>query len=225
MEGARRKKRGRTSPANGRRNGNEASLGGPQYLLAADEMDTEPARRGAAAGRGVRVCPDCGSPAGTQPFCASCGRNLSMIERLPTRAEWERDGASALAALPEEAIPPTKVAAALASIRTWSVPLDRSRSFQDSAVRDRLKLSVEDHVAAAIELDAHEELPIDIAYLSKTTRPPISLRLCRCLVRRRSSSGSPRRSSEQEDRRKSVLSDPPTSWALTARSSHRSPHT
>jgi hypothetical protein len=45
----------------------------------------------------IRVCPDCGSPAGAQPFCASCGRNLSMTERLPTREEWERDGGSASA--------------------------------------------------------------------------------------------------------------------------------
>jgi hypothetical protein len=35
-----------------------------------------------------RVCPHCGElPGGV--FCASCGRNLAAVERLPTRAEWE----------------------------------------------------------------------------------------------------------------------------------------
>lgn len=35
-----------------------------------------------------RVCPDCGEAAGQQPFCASCGRNLTSLDRLPTRGEW-----------------------------------------------------------------------------------------------------------------------------------------
>jgi signal peptidase I len=37
----------------------------------------------------MRVCPECGEPAGTQPFCASCGKNLIHVERLPSREEWE----------------------------------------------------------------------------------------------------------------------------------------
>lgn len=37
----------------------------------------------------MRVCPECGEPAGTQPFCASCGKNLIHVERLPSRGEWE----------------------------------------------------------------------------------------------------------------------------------------
>lgn len=105
------------------------------------------------------MCPDCGSPAGSQPFCASCGRNLSMIERLPTRAEWRRDGAPATN---PPASFPTKVAEALASIRTWYVPLDRSPSFHDPGIRDRVKLSVHDHVGDAIRRDNHKEAPIDI---------------------------------------------------------------
>lgn len=36
----------------------------------------------------TRVCPDC-EPAGTQPFCDSCGLNLTSQERLPTREEWQ----------------------------------------------------------------------------------------------------------------------------------------
>lgn len=87
-----------------------------------------------------------------------------MIERLPRRAEWERDGASAIPAPREAATLATTVADAFLSIRTWYVPLDRrSRSFRDSAVQDRLKLSVQDHVVEAIELIAHRELPIDVA--------------------------------------------------------------
>ena len=37
-----------------------------------------------------RVCPHCGEPPGGV-FCASCGRNLAAVDRLPTRAEWEVD--------------------------------------------------------------------------------------------------------------------------------------
>jgi hypothetical protein len=36
-----------------------------------------------------RVCPFCGEPPGAGVFCAACGRNLSAVEQLPTRAEWE----------------------------------------------------------------------------------------------------------------------------------------
>jgi hypothetical protein len=38
----------------------------------------------------ARVCPFCGEPPGDGVFCAACGRNLSQVEQLPTRAEWER---------------------------------------------------------------------------------------------------------------------------------------
>ena len=37
-----------------------------------------------------RVCPACGQPPGVGVFCDACGRNLSQVEQLPTRAEWER---------------------------------------------------------------------------------------------------------------------------------------
>lgn len=37
----------------------------------------------------MRVCPECGESAGTQPFCGSCGKNLMHVERLPSREEWE----------------------------------------------------------------------------------------------------------------------------------------
>ena len=38
----------------------------------------------------LRVCPACGQPPGAGVFCDACGRNLSQVEQLPTRAEWER---------------------------------------------------------------------------------------------------------------------------------------
>jgi hypothetical protein len=38
----------------------------------------------------ARVCPFCGEPPGLGVFCAACGRNLSSVEQLPTRAEWEQ---------------------------------------------------------------------------------------------------------------------------------------
>ncbi len=37
----------------------------------------------------MRVCPECGEPAGERAFCASCGKNLMGVERLPTREQWE----------------------------------------------------------------------------------------------------------------------------------------
>jgi hypothetical protein len=37
----------------------------------------------------ARVCPHCGEPPGDGVFCAACGRNLSGVEQLPTRREWE----------------------------------------------------------------------------------------------------------------------------------------
>ncbi|HKE80438.1 MAG TPA: hypothetical protein VKB54_14060 [Solirubrobacteraceae bacterium] len=37
----------------------------------------------------VRVCPFCGEPPGAGVFCESCGRNLSAVEQLPTRAQWD----------------------------------------------------------------------------------------------------------------------------------------
>ena len=40
----------------------------------------------------TRVCPICGEPPGDGVFCAACGRNLTAVDRLPTRAEWEAAG-------------------------------------------------------------------------------------------------------------------------------------
>jgi hypothetical protein len=37
----------------------------------------------------ARVCPHCGELPGPGVFCAACGRNLSAVQQLPTREEWE----------------------------------------------------------------------------------------------------------------------------------------
>jgi hypothetical protein len=43
----------------------------------------------------ARVCPFCGEPPGEGVFCAACGRNLSEVERLPTREEWAAEARAA----------------------------------------------------------------------------------------------------------------------------------
>jgi hypothetical protein len=43
--------------------------------------------------RDTRVCPFCGERPGVGTFCDACGRNLSALEQLPTRAEWESESA------------------------------------------------------------------------------------------------------------------------------------
>jgi hypothetical protein len=53
----------------------------------------------------MRVCPHCGDPPGGGVFCEACGRNLSGVEQLPTREEWE-------AAHAVDARPPAELAAA-----------------------------------------------------------------------------------------------------------------
>jgi hypothetical protein len=61
-------------------------------LRPGEPMSTEVDPNATAAAPEARVCPDCGSLAGAQPFCAQCGRKLSLIERLPARAEANTEG-------------------------------------------------------------------------------------------------------------------------------------
>jgi hypothetical protein len=51
-----------------------------------------------------RVCPFCGEPPGPGVFCAACGRNLSAVEQLPTRAQWRAEHESTTAAAPAAAV-------------------------------------------------------------------------------------------------------------------------
>jgi hypothetical protein len=48
----------------------------------------------ATAPPNARVCFACGQPPGSGLHCQSCGRNLVLRRRLPTRAEWESGGAA-----------------------------------------------------------------------------------------------------------------------------------
>jgi hypothetical protein len=48
-----------------------------------------------AVDRDARVCPKCGAPTGSaDAFCAGCGQNLTTVQRLPTRDEWEQESVS-----------------------------------------------------------------------------------------------------------------------------------
>jgi hypothetical protein len=69
----------------------------------------------------TRVCPYCGEPPGSGVFCAACGRNLSGVDRLPTRAEWEaQDGSDDSAPLAERCA--AAVATFLESMRAAGDP-------------------------------------------------------------------------------------------------------
>jgi hypothetical protein len=41
----------------------------------------------------LRVCPRCGTPAGTGENCASCGLHIAALRELPSRAQWLARGA------------------------------------------------------------------------------------------------------------------------------------
>jgi hypothetical protein len=68
-----------------------------------------------------RVCPFCGEPPGPGVFCAACGRNLSAVERLPTRAEWSA-GPGADGAAPAPADPAAAPADFLAAMAAAGNP-------------------------------------------------------------------------------------------------------
>jgi hypothetical protein len=63
----------------------------------------------------VRVCPYCGQPPGSGMFCDACGRNLSQVERVPTRAEWETDPSARAGPPPESSSLSDRCAAATAA--------------------------------------------------------------------------------------------------------------
>jgi hypothetical protein len=50
----------------------------------------------------ARVCPHCGEPPGAGVFCEACGRNLSAVERLPTRAQWDGEHGAASPPAPDD---------------------------------------------------------------------------------------------------------------------------
>jgi hypothetical protein len=63
----------------------------------------------------VRVCPFCGQPPGAGLFCDACGRNLSQIEQLPTRSEWEIEPSAGAATASESRPLADRCAAATAT--------------------------------------------------------------------------------------------------------------
>ncbi len=76
----------------------------------------------------TRVCPGCGSPAGAEVFCSTCGLNLSNVVRLPTQDQWKRSTAARGHAEAQ------RVAAALATIQTLT-PFRYPRQQQDGVFR------------------------------------------------------------------------------------------
>jgi hypothetical protein len=66
----------------------------------------------------MRVCPFCGRPPGAGVFCEACGRNLAVVERLPTADEWEAGESGAEVAVD----PAAAVAAFLAAMHDAGDP-------------------------------------------------------------------------------------------------------
>jgi ribosomal protein L24E len=97
--------------------------------------------------RDARVCPFCGHPPGTGVFCASCGRNLSALDRLPTRAEWEDERQDTTADGP--AAPPTTEASARAAADAF---LDAMHAAGDPGAA---KVQLEGHGRFGRTLHAH----------------------------------------------------------------------
>jgi hypothetical protein len=103
----------------------------------------------------ARVCPECGRPAGTATFCLSCGRNLMMVERLPTHAEWDQyrpmqatdvQGFTSNAALESKKLPPQdqaqildRFAAWLSDLAGWAIELKTLRPDAEQ-LEDRRKV-------------------------------------------------------------------------------------
>ncbi len=110
----------------------------------------------------MRVCPHCGEPPGGGVFCEACGRNLSGIEQLPTREEWEAQQAPPppavttgefLAAMEAAGNPGTEALPAAAKsspfrrtpkVTGWIVrPVDREDFEEEKRYEPGLVLSVE----------------------------------------------------------------------------------
>ena len=106
------------------------------------------------AGDDVRVCPHCGEPPGEGVFCAACGHNLSAVNRLPTRAEWE------IASTPEDRPLADRCAEAtaafLAAMHAAGDPGTKRTAISSSGWRRR---HVDGWVVRAVERDEHHHLP------------------------------------------------------------------
>jgi len=58
----------------------------------------------------VRVCPRCGTPAGTAENCTNCGLHIAALRELPSRAEWLAHSARATTAQAGSTPPPSSAA-------------------------------------------------------------------------------------------------------------------
>jgi hypothetical protein len=96
-----------------------------------------------------RVCPHCGQPPGGV-FCASCGRNLAGVDRLPTRAEWDADHVEDDRPLADRCAEAT--AAFLAAMHAGGDPGATKTAISGSGWRRR---HVEGWVVRAVERDDH----------------------------------------------------------------------
>jgi hypothetical protein len=101
--------------------------------------------------RDERVCPHCGEPPGGV-FCASCGRNLAAVDRLPTRAEWEIAGVQDDRPLADRCAEAT--AAFLAAMHAAGDPGTKRTAISGSGWRRR---QVDGWIVRAVERD--ENLP------------------------------------------------------------------
>jgi hypothetical protein len=97
----------------------------------------------------ARVCPHCGEPPGGV-FCASCGRNLAAVDRLPTRAEWDIAGSQDDRPLADRCAEAT--AAFLAAMHAAGDPGAKKMAISGSGWRRR---HVDGWVVRAVERDEH----------------------------------------------------------------------
>jgi hypothetical protein len=70
----------------------------------------------------VRVCPRCGTPAGTAENCAYCGLHIAVLRELPSRAEWLARDAQTTAAQVGSTRPPSPPAAPTLPLASSSQP-------------------------------------------------------------------------------------------------------
>jgi hypothetical protein len=70
----------------------------------------------------VRVCPRCGTPAGTTENCADCGLHIAALRELPSRVEWLARDAGATAGREGSTRPPSPAATSTLPLAGFSQP-------------------------------------------------------------------------------------------------------
>jgi hypothetical protein len=116
-----------------------------------------------------RVCPFCGEPPGVGVFCAACGRNLSSVEQLPTRAEWEQESSADAAAVDDRPLAERCAAATeefLAKMHAAGDPGTTETPITGKAGFFRVP-SVRGWVVRAVHRDVGEDPDADLADLRR----------------------------------------------------------